>query len=406
MNQISGVIIGLILGLGLGFLIGKLISAKNSAESGAATLALNEALTQERERAKLLGEQLTALRSEESEKVRLDEGLKAVTTSMKTLAEQAQAAEIKRAEAESAMKAQIEHMKLGNETLLRETTKLAGALSNSQTRGKYGEAQLEMILENSGLKENIHYFKQDYQVRDNVGSKEISKPDIRIAIPGGSEIYIDSKFPFDRFLEAVVEKDATLRADLMGQHAKDLMGHVNALAKRGYQEGSNSPDYVVLFAPFESILSEALEVDPLLLHKAFEKGVTIATPTTMMALLRTVAYVFSQSDMAHNASAIKELAGELIKRIGKVHGKIATLGDRIKSTERAFNELIASSEENMLRPAKKMVALGVPSKGKLTATTPIDDEVRQLKAKSGNELDLSIDDGDEDESFDELEENE
>ena len=402
MNLIFGVILGLLLGLALGILIGRLRAAAALVEKS----ALESSLNQERERAKLLTEQLTALRNEESEKVRLDEGLKAVTTSMKTLAEQAQAAEIKRAEAESAMKAQIEHMKLGNETLLRETTKLAGALSNSQTRGKYGEAQLEMILENSGLKENVHYFKQDYQVRDSVGSKEISKPDIRIAIPGGSEIYIDSKFPFDRFLEAVVEKDPAIRADLMGQHAKDLLGHVTALAKRGYQEGQNSPDYVVLFAPFESILSEALEVDPLLLHKAFEKGVTIATPTTMMALLRTVAYVFSQSDMAHNASAIKELAGELIKRIGKVHGKIATLGDRIKSTERAFNELIASSEENMLRPAKKMVALGVPSKGKLTTNTPIDDEVRQLKAVSANSLELSIDDdGDDDESFEELEEN-
>ena len=402
MNLIFGVILGLLLGLALGILIGRLRAAAALVEKS----ALESSLNQERERAKLLTEQLTALRNEESEKVRLDEGLKAVTTSMKTLAEQAQAAEIKRAEAESAMKAQIEHMKLGNETLLRETTKLAGALSNSQTRGKYGEAQLEMILENSGLKENVHYFKQDYKVRDSVGSKEISKPDIRIAIPGGSEIYIDSKFPFDRFLEAVVEKDPAIRADLMGQHAKDLLGHVTALAKRGYQEGQNSPDYVVLFAPFESILSEALEVDPLLLHKAFEKGVTIATPTTMMALLRTVAYVFSQSDMAHNASAIKELAGELIKRIGKVHGKIATLGDRIKSTERAFNELIASSEENMLRPAKKMVALGVPSKGKLTTNTPIDDEVRQLKAVSANSLELSIDDdGDDDESFEELEEN-
>ncbi len=121
MNLIFGVILGLLLGLALGILIGRLRAAAALAEKG----ALESSLNQERERAKLLTEQLTALRNEESEKVRLDEGLKAVTTSMKTLAEQAQAAEIKRAEAESAMKAQIEHMKLGNETLLRETTKLA-----------------------------------------------------------------------------------------------------------------------------------------------------------------------------------------------------------------------------------------------------------------------------------------
>jgi DNA recombination protein RmuC len=181
------------------------------------------------------------------------------------------------------------------------------------------------------------------------------------------------------------------------------MGHVNALAKRGYQEGSNSPDYVVLFAPFESILSEALEVDPLLLHKSFEKGVTIATPTTMMALLRTVAFVFSQGDMAQNAVAIKDLAGELIKRIGKVHSKIATLGDRIKSTEKAFNDLIASSEENMLRPARKMVGLGVPSSNKLKAGDEIDDQVRVIKVRDqlmiGDDSSLDEDDSDEIQAF-------
>lgn len=396
MNQILGVIIGLALGLGLGIFIGFLINKSKGGDSS----QISALLDQERQRAALLAEQLNALRSEDAEKIRLDESLKAVTTSMKTLAEQAQEAEVKRAQAEATMKAQIENMKLGNETLLRETTKLAGALSNSQTRGKYGETQLELLLENSGLKEDIHFFKQDYRSTE----AGISKPDIRIAIPGGSEIFIDSKFPFDRFLDAVVEKDPTVRSEIMAQHAKDLLGHVNALAKRGYQEGSNSPDYVVLFAPFESILSEALEVDPLLLHKSFEKGVTIATPTTMMALLRTVAFVFSQGDMAQNAVAIKDLAGELIKRIGKVHGKIATLGDRIKSTEKAFNELIASSEENMLRPARKMVGLGVPSSNKLKAGDEIDDQVRSIKMRDQLELESNSAD-DLDDSDDELEEN-
>jgi DNA recombination protein RmuC len=180
----------------------------------------------------------------------------------------------------------------------------------------------------------------------------------------------------------------------MQAHAKDLMGHVTALAKRGYQDSNNSPDYVVLFAPFESILSEALDVDPQLLHKAFEKNVTIATPTTMMALLRTVAYVFSRSELARNAQEIQDLAGELLKRIGKVHSKIETLGDRIKSTERAFNDLIKSAEENVIKPARKMVKLGAPSSSKLKAIEDIDDEVRQIAPKelgSG-----ALDDGDDD----------
>lgn len=357
---ILGLVIGLAIGLGLGFLY--------------ATTRVNS----EKGKVELLNTQIEELRREESRLTTLNEQLRAVTTGMTQLTTQAQEAEVKRARAESEMRTQIETMRLGNENLLRETTKLAGALSNSQTRGKYGEAQLETLLENAGLLENVHFFKQDYRA----SGTEISKPDIKISVPGGSEIFIDSKFPFDRFLEAVVEKDPVERARLMALHAKDLLGHVNALAKRGYQESGNSPDYVVLFAPFESILSEALDVEPQLLHKAFEKNVTIATPTTMMALLRTVAYVFSRSELAKNAQEITDLAGELLKRIGKVHSKIETLGDRLKSTERAFNDLIKSAEENVLKPARKMVKLGAPSSSKLKALDEVDDEVRAIAPKA------------------------
>ena len=358
----------LIIGVGAGLAIGLLIGA----------LRLNT----EKGKVALLDQKINEMRDEEDRLISLNENLKAVTQSMSALSTQAQEAEVKRTRAESEIRTQIENMKLGNENLLRETTKLAGALSNSQTRGKYGEAQLETLLENAGLLENVHFFKQDYRT---IGT-DISKPDIKIAVPGGSEIFIDSKFPFDRFLEAVGEKDPTERTRLMQLHAKDLLGHVNALAKRGYQETGNSPDYVVLFAPFESIVSEALDVDPQILHKAFEKNIAIATPTTMLALLRTVAYVFSRSELAKNAASITDLAGELLKRIGKVHDKIETLGDRIKSTERAFNDLIKSAEENVLKPARKMVKLGAPSSNKLRAIEDIDDEVREINPKDTKEL--------------------
>ena len=379
MNSALSIGVGLLIGLGIGLVIGLVISSlRVSNEKGKVTL---------------LNAQLEEMRKEEARLTTLNEQLRAVTTGMTQLATQSQEAEVKRARAESEMRTQIESMRLGNENLLRETTKLAGALSNSQTRGKYGEAQLETLLENAGLLENVHFFKQDYRT----SGTEISKPDIKISVPGGSEIFIDSKFPFDRFLDAIVEKDPLERTRMMQLHAKDLLGHVTALAKRGYQETGNSPDYVVLFAPFESILSEALEVEPQLLHKAFEKNITIATPTTMMALLRTVAYVFSRSELAKNAQEITDLAGELLKRIGKVHSKIETLGDRIKSTERAFNDLIKSAEENVLKPARKMVKLGAPSSSKLKALEDVDDEVRQIVPKELSAPDLFEDDEDLDE---------
>ena len=376
MNGAILLIIGLGIGIGIGLVIGAL------------------RINAERGKVALLEKQIEEFRAEENRLTSLNEQLKAVTTGMSTLSTQAQEAELKRTRAEGEIRTQIENMKLGNENLLRETTKLAGALSNSQTRGKYGEAQLETLLDNAGLLEGVHYFKQDYRTTGT----DIAKPDIKIAVPGGSEIFIDSKFPFDRFLEAIGEKDPSERARLMELHAKDLMGHVNALAKRGYQATGNSPDYVVLFAPFESILSEAIDADPQLLHKAFEKNIAIATPTTMLALLRTVAYVFSRSDLAKNAAEITDLAGELLKRIGKVHSKIETLGDRIKSTERAFNDLIKSAEENVLRPARKMVKLGAPSSSKLKAIEDVDDEVRQISPKEITTGDLFDGEDDSDES--------
>jgi len=378
MNGAILLIIGLGIGIGIGLVIGAL------------------RINAERGKVALLEKQIEEFRAEENRLTSLNEQLKAVTTGMSALSTQAQEAELKRTRAEGEIRTQIENMKLGNENLLRETTKLAGALSNSQTRGKYGEAQLETLLDNAGLLEGVHYFKQDYRTTGT----DIAKPDIKIAVPGGSEIFIDSKFPFDRFLEAIGEKDSTERARLMELHAKDLMGHVNALAKRGYQATGNSPDYVVLFAPFESILSEAIDADPQLLHKAFEKNIAIATPTTMLALLRTVAYVFSRSDLAKNAAEITDLAGELLKRIGKVHSKIETLGDRIKSTERAFNDLIKSAEENVLRPARKMVKLGAPSSSKLKAIEDVDDEVRQISPKEITTGDLFDGEDDSDESDD------
>ena len=403
MSRVIYGLLGLFIGLAIGFIGGGAAFRRRSASSGQSAQSLNELLVAERVKVELLTSQLETLRADSADKTRLDQSLKEVKQTIVTLSQQAQDAEVKRTSAEAAIKTTIENMKNGNEHLLRETTKLAGALSNSQSRGKYGEAQLEMILESSGLIEDIHFFKQDTRTSSVASS---ARPDIRIAIPGGSEIFIDSKFPFDRFLEAVGEVDPASRRSLMESHAKDLIGHVNDLAKKGYQNEGNSPDYVVLFAPFESILSEALEVDPQLLNKAFEKGITIATPTTMMALLRTVAYVFSQSDMAKNASAITELAGELLKRIGRVHTKIAALGKSIKTSERAFNDLVQSSEENMLRPARKMVQLGVPSSGKLSGHDGIEEDVRQIKSKQFELEEVgdtsSIDDGD-DPDYEEME---
>ena len=374
-------LIGLAIGIALGFVIATLKSRAANANALGAQAQV-----------KMLTEQLSAAQTQQNNTVRLDEVLSDVKARMNTLTTQSQEAENKRFAAESAIKTQIESMRVGNQSLLEQATKLAGALSNSQTRGKLGETQLEILLESAGLIEGVHFERQESSRSD---SADVSRPDITIAIPGGSQIFIDSKFPFHRFLEAVDMEDPDARSEAMALHAKDLLKHVDALAKRDYQGVSNSPDFVVLFAPFESILSESLKADPQLLEKAFSKHVTIATPTTMLALLRTVGYAFSRNDLARNASEIQNLAGELLKRIGSLHSKLSTLGDRIKSTERAFNDVIATAETTVMRPARKMMQLGVSSgSNKIAALADVDDEVRPIKSAA---LEIDYIDAEEDE---------
>jgi len=359
-----GLTIGLVVGLALGVTITYLLMRRES------ELYRNQLHTQSE-----------ASGASREASARLDELLRSVNLSMAQLTEKTQSAEIKRAEVEAQIKEQIKNMSEKNERLVLETAKLAGALSKAQSRGQMGEAQLELILESSGLIEGVNYERQEHRVNDG----EISKPDITIKMPGGTEIFVDSKFPFDRFWDGIGADDPSERAAHMAAHAKDLLNHINALSKRGYQSTSNSPDFVVLFAPFESILHEALDADPLLLQKSFAKSVVIATPTTMLALLRTIAYGYSRHDLARNADEIRNLAGELLKRVGKVHERIENLGERIKGAERAFNELVASAENHLLVPARKMGKLGAPSSKELNSPPAIESEIRTIRSINASE---------------------
>jgi len=382
---------GLAIGLALGFFISSLKNKADRAQDGSASAAIAAELAGAKALVENLTGQIATMNSQSTTSAALNEAIADVKTRMNSLSTQTATAETNRAAAESAIKTQIESMQVGNQNLLEQATKLAGALSSSQTRGRFGEVQLEMLLENAGLIEGIHFTKQN----SDRGNDEISRPDIQISIPGGSRIFIDSKFPFTRFLEAVDADDEETRDSLMQQHAKDLLKHVEALAKRDYQGVTFSPDFVVLFAPFESILSESLRVDPMLLEKAFSKNVTIATPTNMLALLRTVAYAFGRQDLADNAIAIQGHASELLKRVGALHSKLATLGDRIKSVERGFNDVIQTAETSLLRPARSMVNLGVSTgANKLAPLSDVDDEVRAIKSAA---LEIDYIDAEEDE---------
>jgi DNA recombination protein RmuC len=280
-------------------------------------------------------------------------------------------------------------MRRANQSIFDETRKIAGALSSSQTRGKFGEAQLELLLTGAGLRKGHEYESQ----RSTTDSDNSGIPDVTVRVPGGSQLFIDSKFPYERFVEAFETDDQDERDELLKLHTKDLLKHIDTLAKRGYHKSQKSPDFVVLFLPFETLLAEALRLDPALLEKAFKVNVTIATPTSMMALLRTVGNIYSRSQLAQNADDIQKVANTFLKNITLLHTKIVVLGKAVNSVSKAYEDLRPTAEKTVLSPARKILNLGVSGdRDKLAIEYPeAPEDVKELKASGAENDDDYID---------------
>jgi DNA recombination protein RmuC len=236
-------LIGLLLGLAIGYILWRKGAGNGSSSSAELTEQLNVARA---ERDLYKSERDNAMAD-----TKLAGELEAMKTAMEKLQKEAGDADRRRIEAESDIRAQVRAMSTHNESLVAQTKAIAGALSNSATRGKFGEAQLELMLEDAGLRKDIEFTAQ----RSTTDADSSGIPDITVKMPGGTKLFIDSKFPFDRFIEAHEEEDADLREALFTEHRKDLAKHVETLAKRGYHDSQDSPDFVILFVPFESLRS-------------------------------------------------------------------------------------------------------------------------------------------------------
>lgn len=362
MNGAIFLIVGLTAGAAIGYLFAAL-QRKTDPKS--------EALIEDYKK------QLDSERNKTENSIKLTAELNAMKETVKELSQQSNEANRTRTEAEAKLASTISEMRRASESFFDETKKISGALSKTQTRGKFGEAQLELLLQSAGLREGHEYTRQ----KSTTDSDSSGIPDITVEMPGGSRIFIDSKFPFDRFVEAFGTEVQSERDEFLAQHTKDLLKHVEALAKRGYHKSQGSPDFVVLFVPFETLLSEALRIDPLFLEKAFKLNVTVATPTSMMALLRTVGYIFTRNKLAQNADDIKNVATTFLKNITLLHGKIVAVGKAISSTAKAYEDLIPTAERTVLSPARRIHNLGVSGdKDKLAIEYPDSPgNVRELK---------------------------
>ena len=372
-------IIGLFLGLGLGIWISRMKNTSSSSNS------LAQELNDVKVLLKASDDRLKAAEAKSENDTKIATQMEEMKASVERMRAQSQEAAEKRIASETQLVGTIDEMRKASTTFFDETKKIAGALASSQTRGKFGEAQLQLLLEQAGLREGHEYDAQ----RSTTDSDSSGIPDITVHMPGGSKLFIDSKFPFDRFLEAFGTEDQTERDELLALHTKDLLKHVDALSKRGYHKSQGSPDFVVLFLPFETLLAEALRIDPTLLEKAFKVGVTLATPTTTMALLRTVGHIFTRNQLAENADDITKVAATFLKNITLLHSKIVAVGKAINSTSKAYEDLVPTAEKTVLSPARRIHKLGVTGdKEKLAIEYP--DAPADVRAL--NNPDLETDD--------------
>lgn len=338
----------LLIGLIAGIIIGLWFGRSQASSSSNDLVALKALLEKSEER-------LKDAEAKNESQAKIATQLEDMRTSVERMRTQAQEASEKRIQSETELKGTINEMRQASTSLFDETRKIASALSSSQARGKFGEAQLELLLEQAGLREGHEYDAQ----RSTTDADSSGIPDVTVKMPGGSRLFIDSKFPFDRFLDAFGTEDQSERDEYLAAHTKDLLKHVEALSKRGYHKSQGSPDFVVLFLPFETLLAEALRIDPQLLEKAFKVGVTIATPTSMMALLRTIGHIFTRNKLAESADDITKIAATFLKNLTLLHTKIVAVGKAVNSVSKAYDDLVPTAQKTVLAPAVRINKLGV-----------------------------------------------
>ena len=296
------------------------------------------------------------------------------------LAEHVERVERTRVDAYSGLREQVAGMQRTSQHLTAQTTQLVTALRAPQVRGRWGELQLQRVVELAGMVEHCDF---DTQVTGTVGRGEGAvpvRPDMVVRLAGGRQVVVDAKVPFAAFLAAVeAGEEVEHRAHLV-RHARALRAHVDALAVKTYwQAFEPSPEFVVLFVPGDPFLEAALSADPELLEHAFARNVVITTPTTLIALLRTVAHSWRQESLSREAAAIHALGRELHARLATVGGHLDRLGSQLGRTVESFNATVSSMESRVLVTARRLSEMQVGD-GEPVDVRQVDHAPRKVQA--------------------------
>ncbi len=325
-----------------------------------------------------------------SHKVEADKDLKAreeaiatlvkpIREELKKVEERAQELEKSREGAYHRIHEQVKHLAEGQVRLHTETGRLVQALRQPGTRGRWGEYQLRNVLEMAGMTKHVDFVEQQTQQ----GSDGALRPDVILRLPGGKAIVIDAKTPLEAYLNAAEAEDEAKRAEHVSAHVRHLRGHMRALASKEYWQAltNETPDFVVMFVPGEAFVSVAMERDPGLFEDAVANRVLISTPTTLIALVKAVAYGWQQEKLTENARDIAAAGRELYDRVKTFGSHMERVSRSLRQTMEHFNRSVGSLEGRVLPSARRLEALGAAPEGEeLTAPPPVETEPRGLQA--------------------------
>lgn len=306
-----------------------------------------------------------------------------VRETLETMQRKVDGLERDRVEQYSALGEQLRLSREADEALRSTTEALASAMRSGSTRGVWGETQLRRVVEAAGLTRYVDFDLQE-SISTDAGA---GRPDMVVRLPGGKALAVDAKVPLDAYLRASAipvtaqGEEGARRAALLARHTKAVRAHVDALARKTYWAGLEaSPEFVICFIPSESLLSAALEEDPALLDHAFSRRVALASPVNLWAVLKTVAFTWTQQDVSDEARTLFGLGTELYERIGVLAGHAGDLRRALERTVDSYNKFAGSLESRVLVTARKFPGIDETKLDAVAAPTPLETSPRRWAA--------------------------
>lgn len=290
---------------------------------------------------------------------------------------QIDALEKTRHEAHGSIKAQLESMATSQNALSNETRNLVNALRRPEVRGQWGEITLRRLVELAGMVEHCDFVTQSQKAIED----RAIRPDLIINMPDCRQVIVDVKTPLDAYLDAMQNDDEVSQIAALKRHAKNVGNRIRELASKNYwAQFENSPEFVILFIPGDQFLSAALTERPNLLEDALRQQVILATPTSLVALLKAIAYGWQQTALAENATEVRTLAVELYDRLNTFVGHLNTMGKELRGSVKAYNQAVGSLEHRVLPSARRFTELGVNPKERLKSIKALEESPRDLSS--------------------------